>query len=503
IAVAVVVVACPCALGLSTPTAVMVGTGVGAQLGVLIKGGEALEAASRIDVVVFDKTGTLTNGRLSVADIDYVSAIRGRHLSQRAFVLLAGAAESGSEHPLGRAIHSYALSLLSVTGPSLPALAVDFDSVPGAGISCHVTPDLAAGAGSYASEFGAGADVLVGSLAFLESKGISAPADFVAAKSGQERMGRTVVFVALHGAFAGWLALSDVLRAETIPAVATLQAMGVECVMVTGDQPLTAQAVAAECGIRRVYAGVSPAGKAAIIGQLQQETTLVRGGVLRRKRLVSKRVAMVGDGVNDGAALAAAQVGIAMRSGTDVAMEAATMVLMREDVTDVVAALDLSRTIFRRIQWNYVWASIYNMLGIPLAMGLFMPLGVMMPPMFAGLAMAMSSLSVMASSLLLKLYRKPICRAPSAPGALPLQLSEVQILAAPRQKKARRSGDFVVDLSDTPGFDGAVELGVMSSADSLYDGRPQSDGYFGLGSSSNNRYKPLSQNGPPDAIFAI
>ncbi|KAJ2870552.1 Cu(2+)-transporting P-type ATPase [Coemansia aciculifera] len=504
IAVAVVVVACPCALGLSTPTAVMVGTGVGAQLGVLIKGGEALEAASRIDAVVFDKTGTLTNGRLSVADIDHVPAIRGRHLSQRAFVLLAGAAEAGSEHPLGRAIHAYALSLLAAAGPALPALAVDFDSVPGAGVSCHVTPDLAAGAGSYASELGAGADVLVGSLAFLEGKGISAPADFVAKKSGQERMGRTVVFVALHGAFAGWLALSDVLRAETIPAVATLQAMGIECVMVTGDQPLTAQAVAAECGIRRVYAGVSPAGKAAIIGQLQQETTLVRGGMLRRKRLVSKRVAMVGDGVNDGAALAAAQVGIAMRSGTDVAMEAATMVLMREDVTDVVAALDLSRTIFRRIQWNYVWASVYNMLGIPLAMGLFMPLGVMMPPMFAGLAMAMSSLSVMASSLLLKLYRKPICRAPSAPGALPLQLSEVQILAAPRQKrKARRSGDFVVDLSDTPGFDGAVELGVMSSADSLYDGRPQSDGYFGLGSSSNNRYKPLPQNGPPDAIFSI
>ncbi|KAJ2888349.1 Cu(2+)-transporting P-type ATPase, partial [Coemansia aciculifera] len=152
IAVAVVVVACPCALGLSTPTAVMVGTGVGAQLGVLIKGGEALEAASRIDVVVFDKTGTLTSGRLSVADIDYVSAIKARHLSQRAFVLLAGAAEAGSEHPLGRAIHAYAVSLLSASaGPGLPALATDFDSVPGSGINCHVTPDLAAGAGSYAS----------------------------------------------------------------------------------------------------------------------------------------------------------------------------------------------------------------------------------------------------------------------------------------------------------------------------------------------------------------
>ncbi|KAJ1820230.1 Cu(2+)-transporting P-type ATPase [Coemansia sp. RSA 2675] len=502
IAVAVVVVACPCALGLSTPTAVMVGTGVGAQLGVLIKGGEALEAASRIDVVVFDKTGTLTNGRLSVADIDYVSAIAGRHLSQRAFVLLAGAAESGSEHPLGRAIHSYALSLLSATGPSLPALAVDFDSVPGAGVRCHVTPDLAAGAGSYASEFGAGADVLVGSLAFLEGKGIAVPEGFAAAKSTQERMGRTVVFVALQGAFAGWMALSDVLRAETIPTVATLQAsMGVECVMVTGDQPLTAQAVAAECGIRRVYAGVSPAGKAAIIEMLQQETTFVRGW-LGRKQLVSKQVAMVGDGVNDGAALAAAQVGIAMRSGTDVAMEAASMVLMREDITDVVSALDLSRTIFRRIQWNYVWASVYNVLGIPLAMGFFMPLGVMLPPMFAGLAMAMSSLSVMASSLLLKLYRKPVCRAPSAPGALPLGLSEVMILSAPRLMSRRRSEDFVVDLSDTPGFDDAVEMGVVSSADSLYDGRTRSDGYFGLGSSGSG-YRQVSQNVPFDAKFTI
>ncbi|KAJ2504067.1 Cu(2+)-transporting P-type ATPase, partial [Coemansia sp. RSA 2052] len=522
LAVAVVVVACPCALGLSTPTAVMVGTGVGAQLGVLIKGGEALEAASRIDVVVFDKTGTLTAGRLAVADLGHVDAVRGARLGQRAFALLAGAAEAGSEHPLGRAVHAYARALLLANhGPALPATATAFASEPGAGVACHVTPDLAdASVSAYAGDFGAGADVLVGSLAFVERRiGAAAPAAFMEAKAAHERLGRTVVFVAVHGAVAGWLALADVLRAEAVPAVATLQAaMRVECVMVTGDQPLAAQAVAAACGIRRVYAGVSPAGKAAIIAQLQQERTLVRAGLLRRRRAVGKRVAMVGDGVNDGAALAAAHVGIAMRSGTDVAMEAATMVLMREDLADVVAALDLSRTIFRRIQWNYVWASVYNLLGIPLAMGLFMPLGIVLPPMFAGLAMAMSSLSVMASSLLLKLYRKPVCRAPDAAAALPLPLSEVQVLTAPRPLlKARRRPSDVEDNA-------AVEMTIITSGaaddDSLYDvyddGRrppPQSNGYFGLtssSSSSSNRYTQLPQDASPPpppppskAIFSI
>ncbi|KAJ1935040.1 Cu(2+)-transporting P-type ATPase, partial [Linderina macrospora] len=271
IAVAVVVVACPCALGLSTPTAVMVGTGVGAQLGVLIKGGEALEAASRIDVVVFDKTGTLTQGKLAVADLDFVPSVGDMELSQRSFALLAGAAEGGSEHPLGRAIHSYAQS--SLNSHALPALSTDFDSIPGQGIKCHVMLDLGAGA-EYACEFGAGAEVLVGSAAFLENQGVHLPASYREAKTRQERIGRTVVLVAVAGEYAGWLALSDVLRPESIPVIATLQdSMGVECVMVTGDQPLTAQAVAAECGIRRVYAGVSPAGKAAIVRQLQSEST--------------------------------------------------------------------------------------------------------------------------------------------------------------------------------------------------------------------------------------
>ncbi|KAI8324223.1 copper-translocating P-t [Martensiomyces pterosporus] len=514
IAVAVVVVACPCALGLSTPTAVMVGTGVGAQMGVLIKGGEALEAASRIDVVVFDKTGTLTQGKLAVADMDFVPTVRGLHLAQRSFTLLVGAAEAGSEHPLGKAIVSYAQTLLATAG-ALPALATEFDSIPGQGIRCCVTPDLSAGA-DYASEFGAGVEVLVGSAAFLESQGIAVPRECTEDKKSQERTGRTVVLAAVAGEYAGWLALADVLRPEAIPVIATLQdSMHTECVMVTGDQPLTAQAVAAECGIRRVYAGVSPAGKAAIIQQLQTETTVIRSGLLkrllcccfpssRRGKMVRKRVAMVGDGVNDGAALAAAEVGIAMRSGTDVAMEAATMVLMREDISDVVAALDLSRTIFRRIQWNYIWASMYNMLGVPLAMGLFMPLGIMMPPVFAGLAMAMSSLSVMASSLLLKLYKKPICHAPS-PASLPLQPGDVRVLAAPkggRKRSVNPNGEFVVDLSDTMEDVGdALELDVLhgddAGAEVSSDRRKQQArgnlGYFGFASSSRG-YEQLAQN---------
>ncbi|KAJ2160483.1 Cu(2+)-transporting P-type ATPase [Coemansia sp. RSA 552] len=447
IAVAVAVVACPCALGLSTPTAVMVGTGVGAQIGVLIKGGAALEAASRVDVVVFDKTGTLTRGRLAVADLDHAP-----HLSPRLFALLAAAAELGSEHPLGRAIVAHARSIFHLPGDGvesaapLPVRVEDFDSVPGAGVQCMVIPDPAHAPPEYA----AGVPVLVGSAAFLRDNGIAISDASLDDTQSHQRRGRSVVLVAVGGVFAGWLALADVLRPEASSAIATLYAsMDVECVMVTGDQPLTAQAVAAECGIRRVYAGVSPAGKATIIQHLQQESIMRPTGLLRRRQPATKRVAMVGDGVNDGAALAAADVGIAIKSGTDVAMEAASMVLMREDITDVVSALDLARTIFRRIQWNYVWASVYNMLGIPLAMGFFIPFGIMLPPVFAGMAMALSSLSVMASSLLLKLYRKPICRAPN-PAELPLSPSEVLVADAPRLPMRRTpADDFVLDVSET------------------------------------------------------
>ncbi|KAJ2859711.1 Cu(2+)-transporting P-type ATPase [Coemansia erecta] len=517
IAVAVVVVACPCALGLSTPTAVMVGTGVGAQLGVLIKGGDALEAASHIDVVVFDKTGTLTRGKLAVADLSFERrTASGLALSQRTLSLLAGAAESRSEHPLGRAVAAHAQALLLGPGEqTLPATVSAFDSVPGQGVRCTVTAD--ASAREYARELlkdPQGVAVLVGSAQFLQSQGISIPPECMAAKVAQERSGRTVVLVAANGAYAGWMALADVLRVETVPAISTLQnKMGIECIMVTGDQPLTAQAVAAECGIRRVYAGVSPAGKAAIIHHIQQETKPVRHGLasrllrcvcvgrsrLRRAQVATKKVAMVGDGVNDGAALVASDVGIAMRSGTDVAMEAASMVLMREDVTDVVAALDLSRTIFRRIQWNYVWASVYNMLGLPLAMGFFMPLGLMMPPVFAGLAMAMSSVSVMVSSLLLKLYRRPICTAPNSM-SLPLPLDQVRVLSAPRATTNTRSSDrdeFFVDVSDIlDDEDDAVELAPLSNAMQQRPTRARTGGYFNFSSSvsPSHAYERVPQN---------
>ncbi|KAJ1770063.1 Cu(2+)-transporting P-type ATPase [Coemansia sp. RSA 1813] len=530
IAVAVVVVACPCALGLSTPTAVMVGTGVGAQLGVLIKGGDALEAASDIDVVVFDKTGTLTRGKLAVADLSFERrTASGLALSQRTLALLAGAAESRSEHPLGRAIVAHAQSLLLLPGEqTLPATVSAFDSVPGQGVRCTVTPESSSReyAGDMLKEAPQGVAVLVGSADFLASEGVGIPAECTAAKVAQERSGRTVILVAANGAYAGWIALADVLRAESVPAIATLQSkMGIECIMVTGDQPLTAQAVAAECGIRRVYASVSPAGKATIIRHIQQETKPARQGLLsrllrcvcfcsRRSRrhrapAATKKVAMVGDGVNDGAALVASDVGIAMRSGTDVAMEAASMVLMREDVTDVVAALDLSRTIFRRIQWNYVWASIYNMLGLPLAMGIFMPLGIILPPVFAGLAMAMSSVSVMVSSLLLKLYRRPICAAPDSL-SLPLPLNLVRVLAAPRaaapmrrslaSTDGRYDGDeFFVDVSDILDDDeDAVELGPVSISNNMQQQgsmRGQTGGYFNFSPvSPSHAYERVPQN---------
>ncbi|KAF9539080.1 hypothetical protein EC957_005820 [Mortierella hygrophila] len=402
--ISVIVVACPCALGLSTPTAVMVGTGVGAQHGILIKSGNALEAAHKITKVVFDKTGTLTIGKLVVASwnlykpsssanvpgsptspgsptllhgIDNPSSFN-HTMSDQDFFSIVGAAESASEHPLGRAIGEFAKDLLKVA--KLDAVVSEFTSATGQGIECTV---------AHASDK---YRVVVGNKSWLNEHKIRLPSSLANDQMTQERAGRTTVLIAMNGSFVGFIALADTIKPEAAATVAKLQQMGIQVAMVTGDQPLVAQVIASECGIHEVHAGISPNGKTKIVTKMQEQ---------------GHSVAMIGDGINDSPALAQSDLGIALVSGTDIAMEAADMVLMRGDLTDVVAAVDLCRTIFRRIRYNFAWACVYNLLGVPFAMGIFLPWGLHLHPMMAGLLMAFSSVSVVASSLLLKLWKKP------------------------------------------------------------------------------------------------
>ncbi|KAF9898094.1 hypothetical protein BX616_004499, partial [Lobosporangium transversale] len=394
--ISVIVVACPCALGLSTPTAVMVGTGVGAQNGILIKSGVALEAAHKITKVVFDKTGTLTLGKLEVASWSIqkpTAATTGPltpspsssavssldSLTDEELLTIIGSAESVSEHPLGRAIGLYAQTQLNVA--TFNATVSHFAASTGKGIACTVTlPSL--------KEY----HVVVGNKSWLHDRQIQLPASLAADQTHQERAGRTTVLVSINDIFVGFISLSDKIKPEAAKTVAKLQQMGIQVAMVTGDQPLVAQVIASECGIQEVHAGVSPNGKTTIVSTLQSQ---------------GHRVAMVGDGINDSPALAQSDLGIALVSGTDIAMEAADMVLMRGDLTDVVAAIDLCRTIFRRIRYNFGWACVYNILGVPVAMGVFLPWGYHLHPMVAGLMMAFSSVSVVFSSLLLKRWERP------------------------------------------------------------------------------------------------
>ncbi|PVU86730.1 hypothetical protein BB560_006614 [Smittium megazygosporum] len=420
IAVAVVVVACPCALGLSTPTAVMVGTGVGARMGILIKGGDALEAAHNVSTVVFDKTGTLTKGELDVFNIHIED-----NFDQQLFYALVGAAESRSEHSLGKSVFNYCDSYLGNKIVTLCTNVSDFRAVIGKGISCVVNLKNTSMFNStfQKDEY----SVVIGNSSLMKLSNVAISKKIFSMIDSFENTGCTVLLVSVDGRFTGLFAMSDVLRPESIPTVSVLKSMGINVVMVTGDQPKTARYIAKSCGIHTVFAGVSPSGKQEIISYLQTSSNLsssrslisrIFNGLTSWRRRGSYqqinnniKVAMVGDGINDSPALAAADVGISVCSGTDVAMEAANMVLMRNDIFDVVAALDLSRVIFRRIRYNYFWACLYNFIGIPIAMGFFMPLGIELSPVFAGGAMAMSSVSVMVSSLLLKLYRKPECKA--------------------------------------------------------------------------------------------
>lgn len=391
--ISVIVFACPCALGLATPTAVMVGTGVGAENGILVKGGAALETATKITQVVLDKTGTLTLGKMSVASSNLVPTWQNNEWCWKLWWTILGLAEMGSEHPIGKAILAAAKEELGLgIEGTIDGSIGDFEAVVGKGINALVEPATSAERTRYR--------ILIGSVKFLKDNKIAVPQDSInaseeantkaAGSSKAASAGTTNIFIAIDGTFAGHLCLSDTVKDSARAAIAALHRMGIKTAIVTGDQRSTAIAVARIVGIpaEHVHASVTPDQKQDIIRRLQE---------------AGECVAMVGDGINDSPALATADVGIAMSSGTDVAMEAADIVLMRpNDLMDVPASIQLARSIFNRIKLNLSWACAYNVIGLPFAMGVFLPFGWHLHPMAAGAAMAASSVSVVVSSLLLK-----------------------------------------------------------------------------------------------------
>jgi P-type Cu+ transporter len=361
--VTVLIIACPCALGLATPTAVMVGTGAGAERGVLFRGGESLELARDIGVVVLDKTGTVTEGRPRLVDVRLADGAAAPDTVLR----LVGSVERVSEHPLGAAIVEGARE----RGVAL-ADATDFASFGGRGVFGVVD----------------GRRVLVGNRALLDESGVDVGglADVASAEAG---MGRTPVYVAVDDAAQALLLIADPVKPGSAAAVAELRRLGMDVLMLTGDNERTARAVAAQVGIERVIADVRPAGKARVVKELQEET--------------GRRVAMVGDGVNDAPALAQADLGIAIGTGTDVAMEASDVTLVGGELGGVVTAVRLSRSTMRVIRQNLFWAFFYNAAGVPIAAGALYPFfGVLLSPVFASAAMAFSSVSVVSNSLRLR-----------------------------------------------------------------------------------------------------
>ena len=362
--VSVLVIACPCALGLATPTAIMVGTGRGAQAGILIKGGAALETAHQLNAIVLDKTGTITRGEPSVTDI-----VTSRDENQ--LLRLVASAERGSEHPLGEAIVRAArereLDLVDATA---------FNAISGQGIEAEVD----------------GYRVQIGNIKLMQAQGI-APDESAAQTLAQQ--GKTPTFVAVDGAFAGIIAIADPIKDGSRAGIERLRELGLEVAMLTGDNRATAQAIASQVGIARVLAEVAPDGKAAEIKQLQSE---------------GKVVAMVGDGINDAPALAQADVGIAMGTGTDVALEAADVTLVKGDLNGVAASIGLSQATVRNIRQNLFFAFIYNVVGVPIAAGILYPLNhnLLLSPIIASLAMALSSVSVITNALRLRGY--PVAR---------------------------------------------------------------------------------------------
>jgi Cu+-exporting ATPase len=403
--IAVIVFACPCALGLATPTAVMVGTGVGAEQGILVKGGAALETATKIKHIVLDKTGTLTMGKMSVSGAELEKHWNTSSEQRQLWWTAVGLAETGSEHPIAKAIVAGAKERLGLhSDATLEGTAGDFQATVGKGVSASVEPASSLGRKRYS--------VTVGNASFLRIEGVQVPVspeegyDKIdtprrqslagpSASKAVESAGITTIHVAIDGEYAGSVGLSDTLKPSARACIMALNRLDISTSLVTGDQAATAHHVASLVGIplENVFAGVLPSGKQAIIEDLQKHGQIV---------------AMVGDGINDSPALATANVGISLASGTDVAMEAADIVLMKPNqLMDIPAALHLSRTIFRRIKLNLLLSCIYNAVGLPIAMGFLLPWGIQLPPLAAGAAMACSSVTVVVSSLLLKLWHRP------------------------------------------------------------------------------------------------
>jgi Cu+-exporting ATPase len=365
--VAVLIIACPCALGLATPTAIMVSTGKGAEHGVLIRNAEALEKAYQVNTVLLDKTGTITRGEPAVTD--FVPAA-GQDAAQ--LLQLVAAVERQSEHPLAAAVVRYAEAQQAA-----PVPASNFRAVEGKGAEATVH----------------GQAVLIGNFRLLDEAGIVLPATVREQADALLTQAKTVLYVAVAGQAAGLIGVADTVRETSVAAIRQLQRMGLEVVMMTGDNPQTAAQVARQVGITRYFAEVLPGGKAGKVKELQAE---------------GRTVAMVGDGINDAPALAQANIGLAMGGGTDVAMEAAGITLMRSDLQGVVTAIELSRQTIRTIKQNLFFAFIYNTLGIPIAAGLLYPVfGWLLSPMLAAGAMALSSVSVLTNSLRLRGFIPP------------------------------------------------------------------------------------------------
>ncbi|CAK7335520.1 unnamed protein product [Dovyalis caffra] len=370
--ISVMVIACPCALGLATPTAVMVGTGIGASQGVLIKGGQALESAHKVNCIVFDKTGTLTVGKPVVVKTTLLKS-----MALRDFYELVAAAEMNSEHPLAKAIVEYAKKISEDEEGHVWPEARDFESITGYGVKALVRNK----------------EIIVGNKSLILNQNIAFPVDGELMLAETEAMAQTGILVSIDREVTGILAISDPLKPGAREVISVLKCMKVRSIMVTGDNWGTANSIAKEVGIETVIAEAKPDQKAEKVKELQA---------------TGFKVAMVGDGINDSPALVAADVGMAIGAGTDIAIEAADIVLMKSNLEDVITAIDLSRKTFSRIGLNYMWALGYNVVCIPIAAGALFPgTKLRLPPWIAGAAMAASSVSVVLCSLLLKNYRRP------------------------------------------------------------------------------------------------